>query len=158
MSGNPNHFVLNGETIGETNDWTFNDWMCRPDLADLRKLLMVRATMLPRTCHPFHVHPYREEIIHVVTGRAEQWVDGGYRILGPGEIAVIPAGIPHATYNPFDEALVFHAILSPAVLEGSEADEPDPRDVSLTEPWCSIRRNLPPCALLRDLQAGGGSG
>lgn len=114
---------------------------------------MVRATMPPRHCHPFHRHPFREEIIHVLSGRAEQWGGGEYRILGPGEIALIPAGVPHATYNPFDETLVFHAILSPVKLQDPEADAPDPDDVSDLEPWRSIRAGLTPCALLRD-QAG----
>jgi quercetin dioxygenase-like cupin family protein len=149
----PRHFVSNGETRDEYNDWTFNEWLCRPDFADSRKLLMVRATMEPRCCHPFHVHPFREEIIHVVSGRAEQWVGGEYRVLGPGEIAVIPVGLPHGTYNPFDETLVFHAILSPAILPEMEMRAPDPHDVSETEPWRSIRNDLAPCSIARGSRA-----
>lgn len=144
------HFVSDGEAIPETNDWTYNEWLCRPGLVDAEQLLMVRATMLPRTCHPFHVHPFREEIIHVLSGRAEQWVGTEYRVLGPSEIALIPAGTPHATYNPFNETLVFHAILSPAKLDSPESDAPDPQDVSDLEPWLSIRQGLQPCTLLRD--------
>lgn len=155
MSENtPRHFVSQGETLDETNDWTFNEWLCHPDLADSQKLLMVRATMEPRCCHPFHVHPFREEIIHVVTGRAEQWVGEEYRILGPGEVAVIPAGMPHGTYNPFDETLVFHAILSPAILPETEMNASDPHDVSEMEPWRSIRRDLMPCSIFKDLLQG----
>ena len=149
----PRHFVSDGETRDEYHDWTFNEWLCRPDFADSQKLLMVRATMEPRCCHPFHVHPFREEIIHVVSGRAEQWVGGEYRVLGPGEIAVIPVGLPHGTYNPFDETLVFHAILSPAILPEMEMSAPDPDDVSETEPWRSIRKNLVQCSISRDSRA-----
>ncbi|WP_367875111.1 cupin domain-containing protein [Luteolibacter sp. Populi] len=143
-------FVQAGEPILETNPWTHNEWLCRPDLVAAEKLLMVRATMLPGHCHPFHRHPHREEIIHVVSGRAEQWVGDEYRILGPGEIAHLPAGVVHATFNPFEETLVFHAILSPAVLaEGLEAD-PDPEDVSAEEPWASIREGMTPCRVFGD--------
>ncbi len=150
MSEPPRRFVLEEHVISERNDWTRNEWLCRPDLADSGKLLMVRARMKPGHCHPFHLHPHREEIIHVLEGRAEQWVGDIHRILRPGEVAVIPAGVAHGTYNPFDEELVFHAILSPAVLDGPGADDEDPRDVSDEEPWRSMRAERPPCRLLCD--------
>ncbi|MES2438453.1 MAG: cupin domain-containing protein [Verrucomicrobiota bacterium] len=148
----PRCFVSKGETRDEFNDWTFNEWLCEPALVDAQRLLMVRATMAPRCCHPFHVHPHREEIIHVVSGKAEQWVGEEYRILGPGEVAVIPAGVPHGTYNPFDETLVFHAILSPAILPEVETDAPDPHDVSEMEPWCSVRNGRVPCSIFREIR------
>ncbi|MCW1924186.1 cupin domain-containing protein [Luteolibacter arcticus] len=148
MIESPKRFIQAGETKCETNPWTHNEWLCRPDLVAAEKLLMVRATMLPMHCHPFHSHPHREEIIHVVEGRAEQWVGDEYRILGPGEIAHLPAGVVHATYNPFPETLVFHAILSPAVLPDDEAKDEDPCDVSTEEPWASIRNGMTPCRML----------
>lgn len=151
MSGKAGHFVTTGQTVGEFNDWTFNDWMCRPDFAPVEKLLMVRATMRGRCCHPFHVHPHREEIIHVVSGKLEQWVGAEYRILLPGEIAIIPAGVVHAAYNPHDEEVTFHAILSPAILPAGQQGAPDPLDVSHLAPWATLREGLPPCSILRDL-------
>jgi quercetin dioxygenase-like cupin family protein len=148
MSDSPKRFVQDSEPIRETNPWTHNEWLCRPDLVAAEKLLMVRATMPPRHCHPFHFHPHREEIIHVVSGRAEQWVGEEFRILGPGEIAHLPAGIVHATFNPFGETLVFHAILSPAKLPADQERDEDPRDVSRQEPWASIRSGMTPCRML----------
>jgi quercetin dioxygenase-like cupin family protein len=94
--------------------------------------------MEPGRDHPFHKHPTREEIIYVVSGRAEQWVGTTKRILGPGEIAFIPMGEVHGTYNPFEEKLVFLAILSPA-----NAEEPGIVDVSAEEPWCSLKPATP---------------
>ncbi|MDB6037947.1 MAG: Thermophilic glucose-6-phosphate isomerase, partial [Verrucomicrobiales bacterium] len=86
--------------------------------------------------HPFHAHPTREEIIYVISGQAEQWVGQDYRILKAGEMAFIPKGEVHGTYNPFSEMLVFLAILAPA-----NAAEPDMVDRSGEEPWASIRQN-----------------
>ncbi|GAA5481215.1 cupin domain-containing protein [Haloferula sargassicola] len=146
------HFISHPEVVHETNDWTHNEWLCRPDIAEAERLLMVRARMKPRHCHPFHRHPHREEIIHVLEGRAEQWVGEERRILGPGEVAVIPPGVVHATYNPFDEPLVFHAILSPAMLAPPLDADPDPCDVSGEAPWSTLRDGLTPCTLLRDDQ------
>jgi quercetin dioxygenase-like cupin family protein len=150
MSDAPKRFVQAGEPIRETNPWTHNEWLVRPDLVAAEKLLMVRATMPPGHCHPFHLHPHREEIIHVLEGRAEQWVGDEYRILGPGEIAHLPAGVVHATFNPFEETLVFHAILSPAKLPGDLEKDEDPKDVSTGAPWTSIREGMTPCKMLAD--------
>jgi quercetin dioxygenase-like cupin family protein len=109
------------------------------------KLLLVRANMDPGHCHPFHFHPHREEIIYVIYGRAEQWVGHDHRILSAGEMAHIPAGTVHATYNPHAEPLVFLAMLSPAKLPDALAAAPDPCDVSTQAPWADLRKNLPPC-------------
>jgi len=138
-------FVQIADALREPNAWTNNEWLCRPDLVAAEKLLLVRANMDPLHCHPFHHHPHREEIIYVIYGRAEQWVGNEHRILGPGEMAHIPAGTIHATYNPHVEPLVFLAILSPAKLPDALAAVPDPQDVSTQEPWASLRKNLTPC-------------
>ncbi len=141
-------FVQTADAIRETNPWTNNEWLCRPDVVAAEKLLLVRANMAPMHCHPFHYHPHREEIIYVIYGRAEQWVDRECRLLSAGEIAHIPAGTIHATYNPHQEPLVFLAILSPATLPDALAADPDPADVSESEPWASIRKGMPVCRTL----------
>lgn len=141
-------FVQIADAARETNAWTHNEWLCRPDLVAAEKLLLVRANMDPHHCHPFHFHPCREEIIYVIYGRAEQWVGEEKRILSAGEMAHIPAGVVHATYNPHDEPLVFLAILSPAQLPPEQAALPDPTDVSDQAPWATLRDGLPPCQVL----------
>ena len=145
MNATERRFVQIADAIRETNPWTNNEWLCRPDLVPAEKLLLVRANMDPMHCHPFHYHAHREEIIHVIYGRAEQWVGDQFRILGPGEIAHIPPGVVHGTFNPHAEPLVFLAILSPAKLDDSLAAIPDPFDVSTLQPWESIRFGRTPC-------------
>lgn len=142
-----NRFVTALLAARETNAWTENEWLVRPDLVEAEKLLLVRANMRPGFCHPFHKHPHREEIIYVVDGVAEQWVGEEYRLLKAGEIAHIPAGVVHGTFNPHAEPLVFLAILSPAGLPESEAAAEDPLDVGTQEPWASLRqqRGLKTC-------------
>ena len=127
-------FVQEADFVHETNAWTRNVWLSRPDIVKADQLLLVRATMEPGRSHPFHQHPTREEIIYVVEGQAEQWVDREFRILKPGEIAHIPIGTVHGTWNPFKERLVFLAILAPA-----NAGGPDIVDMEHEEPWKSLR-------------------
>jgi quercetin dioxygenase-like cupin family protein len=148
MSPSDRRFVQIADALRETNPWTNNEWLCRPDIVAADKLLLVRANMAPMHCHPFHYHPHREEIIYVIYGRAEQWVGDEFRILSAGEMAHIPAGTVHATYNPHQEPLVFLAILSPAKLPDDLAVDPDPFDVSMNEPWTSIRKGMPECQTL----------
>lgn len=138
-------FVTAADVIHESNAWADMEWLCRPDVVAADKLLTVRVTMEPSFCHPFHTHPHREELIYVISGRAEQWVDQEHRILGPGDSAHIPAGMVHATYNPHDEPLVFLAILSPANLPDNLAAVEDPHDVSQETPWNNIRDGMPVC-------------
>ncbi len=148
MNPSARHFVQIADALRATNAWTNNEWLCRPDLVAAEKLLLVRANMDPQHCHPFHYHPHREEIIYVLYGRAEQWVGHEHRILSAGELAHIPPGTIHATYNPHQEPLVFLAILSPAKLPAETAGDPDPIDVSTREPWASLRKGFKVCKLL----------
>lgn len=133
-------FVTAAEKVDVVSPWTIEEWLCRGDIVDNKQLMLVRANMEPGRCHPFHAHPTREELIYIISGRAEQWVGREHRVLGPGEMAFIPMGEPHGTYNPFRERLVFLAILSP-----SDAAEPGIVDVSTQEPWATIRAGFPPC-------------
>lgn len=112
-------------------------WLSKPGLTEAEQLVLVRAYMRPREAHPFHRHPTQEEIIYILSGRAEQWVGSERRILGPGELAHIPPDVVHATYNGGDDTLEFLAILSPAKYDGPAAV-----DVSTDEPWCFLR--VPP--------------
>jgi quercetin dioxygenase-like cupin family protein len=128
-------FVTAAEKVDFLSPWTLEEWLCRGDIVNNEHLMLVRANMEPGRDHPFHCHPTREEIIYVISGKAEQWVGQEKRILNPGDIAFIPMGEVHGTYNPFDEKLVFLAILSPA-----KADEPGLVDMSSEEPWKSLRQ------------------
>lgn len=130
-------FVTLAERIVEPTAFTTNEWLSRPDLVPCRELLLVRATMELGRSHPFHHHPHREEIIYVLSGRAEQWCGETFRVLSPGDMVLIPKGEVHGTYNPFPEPLVFLAILSPA-----EAEGPDTVDVCSEAPWADLRGRL----------------
>jgi len=132
-------FVTAAEKVDFLSPWTLEEWICRGDVVNNKQLLLVRANMEPFRSHPFHHHPTREELIYIVSGRAEQWVGRTHRILGPGEMAFIPMGEIHGTYNPFNERLIFLAILSP-----SDAPEPAVVDVSSEEPWASLREGFTP--------------
>ena len=132
-------FVTTADALRIESPWTIEEWLCRGELVNNEHLLLVRANMEPHRSHPFHTHPCQEELIYILSGRAEQWVEKERRILNPGDMAFIPMGKPHGTFNPFPEKLVFLAILSPA----KNLPGPGILDVSAEEPWASLRTGDP---------------
>ena len=134
MSEPATRFVTQENMIVEQLPWGPHDWLCRPDIVEADKLLVVRVRMPPGKAHEFHRHPEMEEVIYIVEGQAEQWVDKEMRMLGPGDSAHIPMKMVHGTYNAGDSTLVLLAILSPAHIEG-----PPLIDMSQEEPWKSLR-------------------
>tara|TARA_B100000212_G_scaffold210511_1_gene159002 strand:- start:5087 stop:5542 length:456 start_codon:yes stop_codon:yes gene_type:complete len=141
MSDSIKRFMQATDVRKEQDPWATVEWLSNKELVGAKELLMVRATIAAGRSHPFHTHPTREEIIYVVSGQAEQWVEDDFRILKAGEMALVPRGAVHGTFNPFDEDVTFLAILSP-LSEG----EPNIVDVSEEEPWKSLREkhNRPP--------------
>lgn len=130
----PLRFVTAEEMKVEQLPWGPHHWLCRPDLVAAEGLLLVRVHMPPGQAHQFHRHPEMEEIIYVLEGAAEQWVDREKKLLRAGEMAHIPKDVVHGTYNAGDETLSFLAILSPAQIQG-----PALIDMSQEEPWRSLR-------------------
>jgi quercetin dioxygenase-like cupin family protein len=134
MSALPLRFVTDAQMQVEQLPWGPHDWLCRPGLVDAEQLLLVRVHMPPGKAHAFHRHPEMEEIIYVLQGTAEQWVDREKRVLTAGQVAHIPQNVVHGTYNGGDDTLHFLAILSPAKIQG-----PPLIDMSREEPWKSLR-------------------
>jgi len=130
-------FVSKKELQVDPSPWGPHEWLSRPGLTDAEELLLVRVLMPPGKAHQFHRHPAMEEIIYVISGTAEQWVDRDKRELRAGEIAHIPRDVVHGTYNAGSDTLVFLAILSPAKFAG-----PALVDVHTEEPWRSLKEPM----------------
>jgi quercetin dioxygenase-like cupin family protein len=99
------------------------------------RIMTIEATFLPHAAHPFHRHPNQEEVIRVLDGEVEQWVEEERRLLRAGDVVVIPPAVVHASYNESDRPVRILAILSPCVGEaGYEVEE-----LADVEPWKSMR-------------------
>ena len=130
----PLRFVTAKRAQVEVAPWGRHWWLSRPGLTDTQQLTMVRVTMRPGAGHQFHYHPAREEIIYIVDGVAEQWVDRAKQMLRTGECAFIRENVVHAIHNSSNKPMTFLAILSPA-----EAEGPFLIDCYDEEPWRSLR-------------------
>ncbi len=101
----------------------------------LTGIVAIEATFLAGKCHDFHRHPGQEEVIYVVEGTIEQWIEHEKRVLSAGDSVVIPASVVHATFNDSDAPARILAILSPSVGDDGYGLE----DVASDEPWASLR-------------------
>jgi quercetin dioxygenase-like cupin family protein len=127
-------FKLAGDIAREEMDWGVFASVSSPR-DGLRGIVTVEATFLPGKCHDFHYHPGQEEVIYVVEGEVEQWIERESRVLRPGDAVAIGESVVHASFNDADVPAKIIAILSPAVGEEGYGVE----DVSGDEPWASLR-------------------
>lgn len=65
--------------------------------------LRIEYVAPPRANISEHIHPVQEEQFEVISGSLGVRVGGRELVLGPGESAVGPPGVPHAWRNPSDE-------------------------------------------------------
>ena len=126
----PWRFVSFAETEQEHFPNKSHFWYCRPDMANTERLLFVRAQIQPGQGHHFHYHPGIEEILYVLEGQAEQWVETEKRLMQSGDSLFISTEIIHATFNPGPDVLDFLAVLTPANTGG-----PVTVEVGDREPW-----------------------
>ena len=128
-------FVIAGETKPEVLDWGRLGWMSNPPSTGAKQLTVIDVTLSPGKGHDFHKHPDQEEVIYVVAGKVEQWIDRKKQVLGPGDCAFIPADVVHASFNIGDAHAKIVAILGPCVGEiGYELV-----DVAGEAPWIRMR-------------------
>ena len=128
-------FVVRSEVEPEVLDWGQLRWLSNPPVTGAKDLTVINVTLAPGKGHNFHHHPDQEEVIYVVAGQVEQWVDRDKRILGPGDSAFLPAGTVHASFNVGSSEANIVAILGPCVGEkGYEVVE-----VAGDAPWNGLR-------------------
>ena len=111
-------------------------WHYHPKLTKQGDCYMVKVVVKEGEGHTFHKHPEMNEILYVLKGTAEQWVEDQLQLLEVGESVFIAANTVHATFNGGIGELEFLAILSPP--EGWEAGTVD---VSKDVPYTNYRQN-----------------
>jgi quercetin dioxygenase-like cupin family protein len=128
-------FTVARDVEPETLDWGQLRWLSTPPATGARQLTVIDVTLAPGKGHDFHRHPDQEEVIYVVTGEVDQWVDRDRRVLNAGDSAFVPAGMVHASFNVGDGDAKIVAILGPCIGDiGYELV-----DVSGEAPWNGLR-------------------
>lgn len=128
-------FVPSSTVARETLDWGVLGWLSRPSTTGARNLTILEVVLTPGQGHNFHKHPDQEEVIFVIEGEVEQWLERDKRTLRPGDSAFIGAGVVHASFNATAASIKLLAILSPCVGEGGY----ELVDMSGQEPYKNLR-------------------
>lgn len=112
-------------------------WYSKPGLTPTDDLIVVHCAIPPGGSHPFHTHPNKEEVIYVIEGEAEQWLEQEKQTLRPGSSVYVPKSAVHATFNRSDKDLKFIAVITPCSSEGEVHVA-----VDHLEPWKSILEGM----------------
>lgn len=127
-------FRMVADAAMERHDWGATRVVCDPASTAAAQLTILEASFDPGGGHAFHRHPEQEEMLYVLSGRVEQWVDREMRLLDPGDSAFVPAGMVHASFTVGAEPARLLAIFGPCVGDGHTTEE-----MGDHAPWKDLR-------------------
>jgi quercetin dioxygenase-like cupin family protein len=81
-----------------------------------RQLCLFEQWIAPGNGAPTHSHPV-EEVLTVLSGEAEMWLDQEKMIAKTGQSVIVPAGRAHGFRNSGTETLHLHAVLASPIFE-----------------------------------------
>ncbi len=117
-------------------DWGRVGSHCSSSRTGAKYLTIVDARLNPGKVHDFNKHVDQEEVIMVIAGHVEQWLETERRVLGPGDSVFIPPNTVHASFNiGVGEAQII-AMFGPSVGEGGL----ETVDVATEKPWNTLRK------------------
>lgn len=130
-------FIKEKDILFEEASGRVHYWHYHPEILKQADSYMVKVVVPEGGGHNFHVHPKMNEILYVLKGKAEQWIEDEMQLLHEGESVYIDADVAHATYNAGAGELEFLAILSPP-----EGWEEGTVDVSGKIPYSGYRKRI----------------
>ncbi len=128
-------FMTTADVPREQLPWGTLGWISRPATTAAKDLVVIDVTLAPGHGHNFHLHPDQEEVLFVLEGHIEQWLERDHRVLGPGDSIFVEKNVVHASFNVSSSPTRFLAILGPSVGEaGYVSVEVGDRDA-----WAHVR-------------------
>src|SRR5262252_7862220 len=88
---------------------------------------------------PPHVHHGSDEAFGVISGQLSVLVGAERRILGPGDLVVVPAGTPHTFATVGDETVRMYCVMTPEIDALIEALHEASTDEERAEVWARHR-------------------
>jgi mannose-6-phosphate isomerase-like protein (cupin superfamily) len=82
------------------------------------QLCIFEQWVAPGTGAPTHMHPV-EEVLTVLEGAAEMWMDQERVIVSSGQSLIVPAGRQHGFRNSGNVTLHLHAVLASPIFEAT---------------------------------------
>lgn len=132
----PGKLTPASEALRESLDWGSLGWCSRPSSTGARQIVAIEVTLAPGGGHAFHKHPNQEEVIYVVDGEVEQWLERERRVMKTGDSVFIPPDTVHASFNTSQHNAKLLAILSPSM--GGDTGY-QLQEVADQAPWNTLR-------------------
>jgi oxalate decarboxylase/phosphoglucose isomerase-like protein (cupin superfamily) len=110
MAEQERRFVSPDDVETQVFPWGKLQWLSEPRVTGSQVLTTGLVILEPGKGHERHNHPGCEEIIYVMEGEGEQFLelaDGteDRRTVGPGDLIHVPASMYHGTTNTGDEPM-----------------------------------------------------
>lgn len=102
-----------------------------------RELCVFDQRVAPGAGAPIHTHTV-EEVLSVQAGIVEIIVGPTRQIASPGDVALIPAGVPHGFVNVGDTELVVTAILAAPIFEATFGENQFARRWSIADEGSTV--------------------
>jgi quercetin dioxygenase-like cupin family protein len=132
MSGK---FILSSQVERDQLDWGEIGWLSRPATTKAKDITVMEVSLNPGKGHNFHKHPQQEEVIYVMTGEIEQWLETKKQTLKPGDSIFIGADVVHASFNTGRQPAKLMVVLGPCIGEGGY----EVVEVGDEAPWKTVR-------------------
>jgi len=89
-------------------------WLVTPETLGTEKIgIAIMDCPGGSTVRPLHAHRDTEEVLLVLEGQGEAWVDGETASFKKGDAVLLPANSKHMVRNTGDESLITASIFSP---------------------------------------------
>ena len=85
-------FTLRTDVQPDVLDWGQLRMLSHPPSTGAKQLTIINGDISPGKGHNFHYHPNQEEVLYVVSGSIEQWLERERRTLGPGSASLSRLG------------------------------------------------------------------
>lgn len=128
-------FIQSQEVERDHLDWGVIGWLSRPETTGGKDIVAMEVSLSPGYGHDFHKHPEQEEVIYVIEGSVEQWLEDKKQTLNAGDSVFIAADVVHASFNVSSESAKLFVTLSPS--KGDEGYQLV--DVYEEAPWNTLR-------------------
>jgi quercetin dioxygenase-like cupin family protein len=128
-------FIRAEDVDREELSWGVTGWISRPSLTGATDITVMEVKLNPGSGHAFHKHPHQEEVIYVMSGEIEQWLETEKQMLQPGDSIFIDADVVHASFNDGAEPAILMVVLGPCDGEGGYTVD----EMADQAPWNGLR-------------------
>jgi quercetin dioxygenase-like cupin family protein len=116
--------------------WGPMRWISRPSTTKAKDIVCTIVDIGVGGFHDFHFHPGQEEVIYLLKGKVEQWIEGEKKLLTAGDAVFLSAGVVHASFNVGKVTAQLFVVVSPCRGKAGYRAV----DVSQKAPWKGMRK------------------